>query len=545
MSLTKYFNKNYFKENIKKSKGLIALLVIIVPLITILSILLLINPQNYTKVLYENEIIWANLICMYIIPVALSFILFGYVYKKSSVDFINSMPLNRKTIFITNTVAGIFLITLIQILTLIVAFLCSTICSTIYIFPQMIIDIFINMWISYLFIFSAANLAMTFSGTFLTQIVLTMLILFLVPFAESMFKITQIRIFDYEMINNLGDDTTYERIIDLQNQNYTLPYNIIWNGEYAFSNISILKMTTLGIIYLFLGTYFFQKRKMENAEESFSNDKVHLFVKALTLFPMMVVLNKIGLEGEETAFVIGLIVIYYFAYDFVVKRKIKFIKSVVSVILTMTILQGIVVGANKIFTEEERHKIKRTDVEKIAIEFESDNYHTSPNLKNSYFIDNKEIMNFVFESAYGAQNQYTYSIDKENYATNTIYVGLQTSKEKKYTISVELIDRDMDKLLELLEKDKNYVEFIKETYKKDSKIILGQIVLIGDEKQINSEIEKEIDNMSLKDIYKITRKSTSIFLNKMYYQNHMLKAKVVPIDMNNGVFKLVADNQND
>ena len=151
MSLTKYFNKNYFKENIKKSKGLIALLVIIVPLITILSILLLINPQNYTKVLYENEIIWANLICMYIIPVALSFILFGYVYKKSSVDFINSMPLNRKTIFITNTVAGIFLITLIQILTLIVAFLCSTICSTIYIFPQMIIDIFINMWISYLF----------------------------------------------------------------------------------------------------------------------------------------------------------------------------------------------------------------------------------------------------------------------------------------------------------------------------------------------------------------------------------------------------------
>ena len=204
----------------------------------------------------------------------------------------------------------------------------------------------------------------------------------------------------------------------------------------------------------------------------------------------MVVLNKIGLEGEETAFVIGLIVIYYFAYDFVVKRKIKFIKSVVSVILTMAILQGIVVGANKIFTEEERHKIKRTDVEKIAIEFESDNYHTSPNLKNSYFIDNKEIMNFVFESAYGAQNQYTYSIDKENYATNTIYVGLQTSKEKKYTISVELIDRDMDKLLELLEKDKNYVEFIKETYKKDSKIILGQIVLIGDEKQINSEIEK-------------------------------------------------------
>jgi len=108
MSLTKYFNKNYFKENIKKSKGLIALLVIIVPLITILSILLLINPQNYTKVLYENEIIWANLICMYIIPVALSFILFGYVYKKSSVDFINSMPLNRKTIFITNMITPQF-----------------------------------------------------------------------------------------------------------------------------------------------------------------------------------------------------------------------------------------------------------------------------------------------------------------------------------------------------------------------------------------------------------------------------------------------------
>lgn len=547
MNLTKYFNKNYLKENIKKSKGLIALLVIAVPLITTLSILFLSRPENYTKLLDIEEIIWPNLICMYIIPVVLSLILFGYVYKKSSVDFINSMPLNRKTIFITNTVAGILLITVIQVITLIAIFLCNSLCSTITIFPQMLVDIFISMWVSYLFMFLTTNLAMTFSGTFLTQVVLTMLILFLVPFTESMFSYDQTTVFDYEMVNKSGDDTTIENIISSKDKNYTMPYNVIWNSgdSIYYSNKSILKMSVLGIVYLVLGTYFFQKRKMENAEESFSNDKIHLLVKALTVFPMIVVLNKMGLEGTENIFVISLIVIYYFVYDFIVKRKIKFIKSIVAVVLTLVVLQGLVAGADKIFTPKDNiNKIKRSDVAKISIEFENPYYRSTPDLKDSYFIGNREIIDFVFEAAFGAQNPYTYGIDNEVYNVQTIYIGLETNNNKKYTISVELVDKDIDKLLNLLERDDKYVEFLKDSYKVNSKILLGDAVLAEDKKEIKSEIETAIDNMRLKEIIDMIKSSTNIYLRKMYYQDHSVKSKVIPVDTNKQILKLVADNQN-
>ena len=547
MNLTKYFNKNYLKENIKKSKGLIALLVIVVPLITTLSILFLSRSENYTKLLDIGEMIWPNLICMYIIPVVLSLVLFGYVYKKSSVDFINSMPLNRKTIFITNTVAGILLITVIQVLTLIAIFLCNSLCSTVTVFPQMLIDIFISMWVSYLFMFLTTNLAMTLSGTFLTQVVLTMLILFLVPFTESMFNYNQTTVFDYEMVNKSGDDTTFANIISSKNKNYTMPYNIIWNaGDGMYSNESILKMAVLGIVYLALGTYFFQKRKMENAEESFSNDKVHLLVKALTIFPMIVVLNRMGVSGAENIFVINLIVIYYFVYDFIVKRKIKFIKSVVALVVTLVVLQGIVAGADKVFIPKDNiNKVKRSDVAKISIEFENYYYYGSTlDLKDSYFIDNREIVDFVFEAAFGAQNPYTYGIDNEVYGLQTIYIGIETDNNKKYTISVELVDKDIDKLLNLLEKEDKYVESLKDSYKINSKILLGNAVLVEDEKKIKNEIENAIDNMSLKEIFDMTKSPTNIYLRKMYYQDHLVKSKVIPVDTNNQILKLVADNQN-
>ncbi len=547
MNLTKYFNKNYLKENIKKSRGLIALLIIVVPLITTLSILFLSRPENCTKILDAEEIAWPNLICMYIIPVVLSLVLFGYVYKKSSVDFINSMPLNRKTIFITNTIAGILLITVIQGLTLVSVLLCNSLGSTIYIFPQMVIDIIINMWVSYLFIFLTTNLAMTFSGTFLTQVVITMLILFLVPFSNSMFSSTQYRVFDYEIVNNSDDDDTgFEYIISSKDKNYTMPYSVIWNsGTYIFSTESILKMLVLGIVYLVLGTYFFQKRKMENAEESFSNDKVHLLVKALTIFPMIVVLNKMGLEEAGNIFIVGLIVIYYFVYDFIVKRKIKFVKSIVAVILTLVVLQGIVAGANKILKpKEDYYKVKRSDVAKISIEFDDEFYQSSTDLKDSYFIDDKEIIDFVFDSAFRVKNSYTYDMEDEVYTTNTIYIGLETNDSNNYAISVQLVDEDIDKLLNLLEKDNNYVEYLKNSYTINGKILLGDIVLVEDEKNINDEIQNTINNMSLKEIFDMSKSSTSIILNKMYYKNHSLKSKLIPVDTSERILKLVADNQN-
>ena len=111
MNLIKLFNIKYFFQNLKKSKTLLSLTILIVPILTLLILININNMDiNLTDMMYGCNTI--NLLGMYVIPICISFILFGYVFKRKSVDFIGSMPINRKSIFITNLIGGILIIKL-------------------------------------------------------------------------------------------------------------------------------------------------------------------------------------------------------------------------------------------------------------------------------------------------------------------------------------------------------------------------------------------------------------------------------------------------
>ena len=107
MNLMKLFNLKYLMQNIKKSKMAIILFLAVVPIFTALTIIL---NSSYYHALEFYELGLANIIFMYITPFILSFCLFGYVYKKKDIDFVCSMPISRKSIFVTNTIGGIILI---------------------------------------------------------------------------------------------------------------------------------------------------------------------------------------------------------------------------------------------------------------------------------------------------------------------------------------------------------------------------------------------------------------------------------------------------
>ena len=139
MNLTNLFNFKYLVQNLKKSKGLLILLILLVPMFT--SLMLLSAGENYVVSFVELSIV--NIIFMYIIPVVLSIALFGYVYKKNSVDFIGSMPLSRKTIFLTNTLGGIGIIIVIQLINLISTLFISKVLSSVVIFGSMVWDVFV------------------------------------------------------------------------------------------------------------------------------------------------------------------------------------------------------------------------------------------------------------------------------------------------------------------------------------------------------------------------------------------------------------------
>lgn len=496
MNLIKSFNFKYLKENIKKSKGLIILLLIIVPFLTTLFTVLFINGEDTKNLATEVGINWVNLVGMYLIPLGISFALFGYVYKKNSVDLINSMPLNKQTIFVTNTIGGIILITLMQAITMVLLLICGLVCSNLVIFTGMVIDIFIKMWIGYVFIFVATNLAMTLSGTFLTQLVLTALILFLVPFTAMNFKgylyETRFKIYS----DPLEKQYVYTYAKDTYTTPIQLPIEFIIGN--TFPGKTLLKSSVLGVIYIALGTILFKRRKMENNEESFKDIRMHLLVKALTVFPMIVFLNMIDPGEVLTIFILALIVIYYFAYDFIVKRKIKLLASIGALILTVGISFVVAVGMDKFETDiyDPSRKVNINDIRKVAINL---NTGASYDLKDyeidNYFFEDEEIIKLLIDNMERKSELANESNEKINseLTKQPFKITYITKNGKELTGSTDMTEVNFNKLLEILSKDEKYVEKVKKQYTYNGRILLdNQILPKQVEEAINTELKKQL-----------------------------------------------------
>lgn len=569
MNLTKLFNFKYFKENLKKSKGIVALLLIIVPIFTTLCTVLIVNSGNEIHIPSKEELMIVNIMGMYIIPVVLSFVLFGFVFKKKSVDFINSQPLNRKTIFTTNTIGGILLMAVIQAITAIMILICGTILSNLVIFPEMIFDIFIMMWISYAFTFVATNIAMSVSGTFGTQIVVTMLILFLVPFCIDSYQDFS-NGFNYELVNG---EKTYNQFLNID-EYYTMPYqmfHMIFSSQTSefnlYSGKIISRMVVLGFIYYFIGLHLFKNRKMENNEESFFNEKIHIVVKALTIFPMIILLNLVHEGKEFNIIAIAIIITYYFVYDFCVKRKIKMKYSLIYLVLTLVVLQGTYSSVEKLKEAIPMSKLNINNIASVkfnTINEEIGNMHYYSDITSmGEFIENEEIIKILFEGAYKYHNSWG-----EETAENTeVVLDIETKSDvayknndkrvycdiivktkdgKKYSMDVTVLQQDIDSIFEKLSEDEKFLSKIKTALTRNGILTISNYMILKDEEKemISSEIENKINSMSLTEIRKMEKEGSAVGIIRYYYKNHKLIGMSVNDSITQKTLEVVSNYMN-
>lgn len=346
MNLMKYFNFNYLKENFKKSKVFLIFMLVLFPILN--SVMIFMSGGNFISVFDLESISGLTIFLMYLLPIILSFSLFGYVFKRKSVDFIGSMPLSRKTIFITNTIGGVIVITAMFLLTSLLIFLSGILNPMVVLPTTVIIDYFILFTLSYIMMFTISNIAVSVSGNIPTSIVIILLITFLIPFvsfyAENKWfsvnnKITY-------MCQNCNDGiTTYGRRYG-NDFKYTLPSAYILNtvnySENSIYNITAIPRTfILSCLYITLGIYLFSKKEMEICETSFKTYKTHILVKTLTFIPIMIVVSEI-IENTSFAailFIILILLIYNFVYDLILKKKIdEILKNTWVFIGTITIL---------------------------------------------------------------------------------------------------------------------------------------------------------------------------------------------------------------
>ncbi len=515
-----------------------------------------------------------HMLGIYIIPVVLSICLFGYIFKKKTVDFVGSMPISRKSLFITNTIGGILIIILMNAVSVALLAILGCLFPNLFIPITMLVDYFLLWTISYIFVFTASNIAMSLAGNAITGIAVTMLILFLVPFLNSYYHVKQglnspsnYQIAcendacipeHYACYNNSTQclENKEKHIyrpygsnianINYASKSYTTPYNIIYNTLIGDSGISlyslkqIVIMTILSIIYIIIGLSLFKRRQMEVSETSFGNMKMHLLVKNLTLIPILCLTYEIISESTwdiSIIFVFGIIIVYYFIYDLITKKAINhIIKNLFSLAgMTITVF-AILFISDKVIREQDTPILKSSSIKSVMIRSDLADgvYNYSDTLKNIK-ITNKDIIMETLKQI---------TTDQSDSKRNSHYlkVTYQTNKGL-YQYEGYINETAFLKLKTMLRQDNQIISsFNNIDYNKVFAIKLGSNLYdVKDKQELLTKIKTAMSKVTIN----TNIEPNDILTASLYsYQNHELVEYNINLAIDNDLLKMVASENN-
>lgn len=476
MNLTSWFNFKFLKENFKKSRAIILLCIFLLPILTFITNLIKISDSSdFIPNIYHLSYLF--IVGLYIIPIVLSITLFSFVFKRKSCDFVMSFPITKRQIFMTNTVGGIGLILILNILNCLMLFLVSLISSNIFIPGRMIFDIFLLWTVAYIFVFVVSNIAISVSANKITSVVVVLLILFLIPFLHTFITVNGSLfnnresgvLYENRCINNDCYDINYNVVRD---SNYTVPYLLIskiLNNNKLNYNVSIVKTFVLSLIYIFVGLLLFDRKKFEIVETSFKSEKIHLFVKNLTVIPFLalgyLVFKESGFSFEYMTYYIlllAIIITYLIIYDLITrKRVLNVFKSFLYTLfaLVFVILLGMISSLDN---------NKYLDVDNIKEITLSD----SNKLMKSGSTRDRELIKYIFDNCknYDVYEENTISVSTRD-GSFTYYFDF-TFDNSEYTYIVDKLNKD-DYYKKSIDNSKPYVilDNLNNRVLRDSKLV--------------------------------------------------------------------------
>lgn len=546
MKLFKKFNIRFLKENIKKSKALLAFCLGLIPLLNILVLVAIAISLNGIEILDFNSISMVTYLGLFIIPIVLAVSLFGFVFKNKSVDFVLSKPLSRSTIYITNIIGGILIITIFMLLNSLIYILFGLIFSNLVIPFGLILDYFILYLISYIFIFVVSSLAISIAGNLMGSLVLILIIICLVPFFKAVdiyffsnhqssayikcdndnCKPETYNCYKYNTCLNHLKENEYEIhgniIPDL---NFTAPIYSIDNLEdnTFYSTKSIIKMLILIPIYSFIGYYLFNKRKMENNETSFKNSKLHYFIKGITLIPVSFICYLIIKQSDELGFIISIaiILIYSVIYDLITRKEIyKFLKSSGISLVTL----GVILGLFGLYDRQMNNKsYVINDIKEIAFKNITIKKDEVYKLENSE-ITGEDLINRIIKE--------TINDNIKEYKSYT-YLNIKTNN-KRYSLGLNW-SKETESILKEIEK--NYIKEYFKNYDYDS------INFTGKDIKATKELKKIIKN-TMTNIDNYTYDSNDFLLEVKTYKKHKYETFFIMPNIDKELDKYVMNEKN-
>ena len=353
MHLKKWFNFKYLYQNFKKSKAIIIFLICAIFFINLWMVGINLLSGNY--IIDFSALSRVSAIIAFIFPIILAFTLFGFVFRKQEIDFIMAKPINRKQIFWSNICGGIGII-LFTILLNTLGFVLLNLLTDLFIPLGVILDYFIYWIVSYIFIFIVASLGISVAGNRAGTIVIIGLLIFFFPILSYLsfniktnFNAKYIACESSECITNTdacrnninckidaSDGTYYYYLYNNYDSILTTPVNYYKD---LYNTTSVIKTIILTIIYLIGAYYLFKYRKMENSEIGFKNKYLYKVIKIIAYIPVLG-LAYLLFDSDSVFLLVSIIIClgYFFIFDLVIDRNIKYIFKILAEFIVVTFL---------------------------------------------------------------------------------------------------------------------------------------------------------------------------------------------------------------
>lgn len=262
----------------------------------------------------------------YIMPIVMIFLLFNFMNIRKASDFYHSIPLSKTCVYLTYTVTAlIWSIVTVVVSTLlsftIYALSLKTVINIEFVWPTIISSIILAMLIA-----SIALLAKGLSGTIFTNIIITLIIMFL----------PRVIILLYTTAINTSvkiTDVSFMSLTDIYNNIIFAPF--IYNNSFLIEKTApILNASTqwysliLAIIYFVIGFFIHKFRKSESAGKSAAYKGVQPVVRILLgSIPLLLISFNLacGLKVYTEFWLIGILVslLAYFLYELITTKSAK------------------------------------------------------------------------------------------------------------------------------------------------------------------------------------------------------------------------------
>lgn len=349
------FNLGLYKEGLSKTRTLAILFLIVMILGAIIEPLAQMLNSSWPRELTHIYGLHASYIMLFALFAGAPLFtlgIFSFLNKRSGSDFYHAIPQKLETLFgsfivavLTWVVGGMWLSTAI-----------SVILYTI--FPHTVVDlssvmlVLVGMSAACLLVISTITLAMTVTGTQLSNIITAGLIIFLPRLLMTIFMI---------LVAHRAHIVDFGDFAWIENQNIVFGFLSVNSSSYnqMITNGTVYTLI-LAVIYLILAGYLFKKRHSELAENPGSRLTQPIIRIAVT-FTMTIPAMGLLMDMHSANFLVSVVLylialIGYFAYEFLTTKRIpKLIKMMpgllIVALLNVVFIAGVRVTCDVILQE--------------------------------------------------------------------------------------------------------------------------------------------------------------------------------------------------